>query len=249
MASKGYATLARPVRIRPVLKYLGELCVALAGIAAVPCVVAITAGWREAAARFAVIAVALIAVGWLLSRFKAEADIRPNEALVITCSTFIIGALAMTWLLMVAGVDMHDAFFESVSGITTTGLSTIPGDTELPAVHLFTRAWMQWQWYGGMAIIVLAVGLLLPPGAISKGMAAGGAMPEGMVGSARLRARVAGHLHGFVRRGDPPALGPRHVLIRRRLPRTRRHLRLSEIPCKDRCFQTRRKRSSNRIAN
>jgi trk system potassium uptake protein len=187
MASRGYATLARPVRIRPVLKYLGELCVALAGIAAVPCVVAITAGWREAAARFAVIAAALVAVGWLLSRFKAEVDIRPNEALVITCSTFIIGALAMTWPLMVAGVDMHDAFFESVSGVTTTGLSTISGDTELPAVHLFTRAWM--QWYGGMAIIVLAVGLLLPPGAISKGMAAGSAMPEGMVGSARLRAR------------------------------------------------------------
>jgi trk system potassium uptake protein len=187
MASKGYATLARPVRVRPVLKYLGELLVALAGIAAVPCVVALVAGWNEAALRFAVSCVVLVAAGWLLSRLKADSDIRPNEALVITCWVFLIGALAMTWPLMVAGVRLHDAFFESVSGITTTGLSTIPTDTDLPAVHLFTRAWM--QWYGGMAIIVLAVGLLLPPGAVSKGMATGGAMPEGMVGSARLRAR------------------------------------------------------------
>lgn len=187
MTSKGYSTLARPVRVRSILKYLGQLLVALSGIAAVPCVVALVAGWGEAAGRFAVIAVVLVAVGWLLSRLQADDDIRPNEALVITCCVFLIGALAMTWPLMVAGVPLHDAFFESASGITTTGLSTIRSDTELPAVHLFTRAWM--QWYGGMAIIVLAVGLLLPPGAVSKGMATGGALPEGIAGSARLRAR------------------------------------------------------------
>jgi trk system potassium uptake protein len=187
MASKGYATLARPVRVRPMLKYLGELLIALSGIAAVPCVVALVAGWTEAAFRCAVVTVILVAAGWLLGRLKAESDIRSNEALVIVVCVFLIGSVAMTWPLMVANVKLDDAFFESVSGITTTGLSTIAADTELPALHLFTRAWM--QWYGGMAIIVLAVGLLLPPGAVSKGMATSSAMPEGMVGSARLRAR------------------------------------------------------------
>jgi trk system potassium uptake protein len=187
MATKGYAILARPVRPRVVLKYLGELAVALAGIAAVPCLAAVAAGWTEAALRFAAVTFALVVAGWLLSRGKAEPDIRPHEALVITCAGFLLGALVMTWPLMAAGMSLLDAFFESVSGITTTGLSTIPEDTELPAVHLFTRAWM--QWYGGMAIIVLAVGLLLPPGAVSKSMATSGAMAEGMVGGARLRAR------------------------------------------------------------
>jgi trk system potassium uptake protein len=187
MASKGYAILARPVRVRPMLKYLGEILIALAGIAAVPCVVALVAGWTEAAFRCAVVTVILVAAGWLLSRLRAEPDIRPNEALVIVVCVFLIGSVAMTWPLMVADVALDDAFFESVSGITTTGLSTIAGDTELPALHLFTRAWI--QWYAGMVIIVLAVGLLLPPGAVSKGMASSGAMPEGMVGSARLRAR------------------------------------------------------------
>lgn len=187
MVAKGYATLARPLRPRLVLKYLGELSIALSGIAGIPCMVALVAGWHEAALRFAVVTVLLVAGGWLVSRFKAEADIRPHEALVITCVTFILGAVAMTWPLMVADISLSDAFFESASGITTTGLSTIPAETDLSAVHLFTRAWM--QWYGGMVIIVLAIGLLLPPGAISKGMATSSAMAEGMAGSARLRAR------------------------------------------------------------
>lgn len=186
MAS-GYKTLARPVRRRAVSKYLGELALALSGIAAVPCLIALVAGWSEAALRFAVATGLLVGIGWPLSRLRAEADIRLNEALVITSAIFIVGAAVMTWPLMVSGVDLHDAFFESVSGITTTGLSTIPADTELPAVHLFTRAWM--QWYGGMVIIIVAVGLLLPAGSVSRSLARSDGMPEGFVGSARLRAR------------------------------------------------------------
>lgn len=187
MRAKGYATLARPLRVRLVLKYLGELSLALSGIAGIPCIVALVAGWHQAALRFAMVTLILVASGWLLRRIKAEADIRPHEALVLTCVTFILGAVVMTWPLMAAGIALPDAFFEAASGITTTGLSTIAADAELPAVHLFTRAWM--QWYGGMAIIVLAVGLLLPPGAVSKAMATSSAMAEGMAGSARLRAR------------------------------------------------------------
>lgn len=187
MARRGYATLARPVRLRSVLKYLGELSLSLSGMAAVPGVIALTAGWGEAALRFAIATGLLVGIGWPLTRLRAESDIRVNEALVITSAIFILGSVVMTWPLMVGGIDLHDAFFEAVSSITTTGLSTIPADTELPAVHLFTRSWM--QWYGGMVIIVVAVGLLLPPGSVSKNFAQSDAMPEGFVGSARLRAR------------------------------------------------------------
>lgn len=185
--AKGYATLARPVRLRSILKYLGELCLSLAGMAAVPCLLAVAADWTEAALRLAVVTVILVACGWPLSRLSVGTNIRTNEALVITGAVFVIAAVVMTWPLMVAGVTLHDAFFEAVSGITTTGLSTIPADTALPAVHLFTRAWM--QWYGGMVIIVVAVGLLLPAGSVSRSFAETDAMPNGFVGSARLRAR------------------------------------------------------------
>jgi trk system potassium uptake protein TrkH len=49
--------------------------------------------------------------------------------------------------------------FEAVSGITTTGLSTIADLDLLPRTLLFARAWL--QWVGGLGIAVLSIALLL----------------------------------------------------------------------------------------
>ncbi|TPW12858.1 MAG: trk system potassium uptake protein TrkH, partial [Halothiobacillaceae bacterium] len=55
-------------------------------------------------------------------------------------------------------MSFTDAFFESLSGLTTTGATVITGIDHLPHAILFYR--QQLQWLGGMGIIVLAVAIL-----------------------------------------------------------------------------------------
>lgn len=55
-------------------------------------------------------------------------------------------------------MSVTDAFFESFSGLTTTGATVIEGIEYLPKSVQFYR--QQLQWLGGMGIIVLAVAIL-----------------------------------------------------------------------------------------
>ena len=55
-------------------------------------------------------------------------------------------------------MSVTDAFFESFSGLTTTGATVIEGIDYLPKAVQFYR--QQLQWLGGMGIIVLAVAIL-----------------------------------------------------------------------------------------
>ncbi|HIP45801.1 MAG TPA: TrkH family potassium uptake protein [Sulfurospirillum arcachonense] len=90
-----------------------------------------------------------------------------NHQLSLSIKDSII-SVNLVWLLLGTGgaipfvlhvdASFADAFFESISGFTTTG-STIFSDIEaLPHSILFHRALT--HWLGGMGIIVLGIGLL-----------------------------------------------------------------------------------------
>lgn len=66
---------------------------------------------------------------------------------------------ALPYLLSGAIPSITDAVFESTSGFTTTGFSTIPDPSVLPAGILFWRGLT--NWLGGMGVIVLGV-IVLP---------------------------------------------------------------------------------------
>lgn len=55
-------------------------------------------------------------------------------------------------------LSFTDAFFESISGLTTTGATILTNYSSLPKSLLFYR--QQLHWFGGMGIIVLAVAIL-----------------------------------------------------------------------------------------
>lgn len=55
-------------------------------------------------------------------------------------------------------ISITDAFFESISGLTTTGATVLTGLDSLPKSILWYR--QQLQWLGGMGIIVLAVAIM-----------------------------------------------------------------------------------------
>ncbi|MCF6173709.1 MAG: TrkH family potassium uptake protein [Campylobacteraceae bacterium] len=71
-------------------------------------------------------------------------------------------------LYLQTGIDFSSAFFEAISGFTTTGATVFSNIEDLPKSILFHRSLM--HWIGGMGIIVLGVGLfplINPSGSLS----------------------------------------------------------------------------------
>lgn len=187
MALKSLEMLATPMRPVVLGRHLGVLALSLAVMTAVPAGMAMLLGDPGFALRSALAATVLAAAGWPLSRLPAPRHIQTNEALAVTALGFALGALAMTWPFAGAGLTPVDALFESLSAITTTGLSALDRPGALPPALLFARAWM--QWYGGLAIIVLALALVLGPGAVALRIAISEGGPDDVVAGTRTRAK------------------------------------------------------------
>lgn len=159
-------TLEHAVRLRVLARYGGQLAVTVAVLTVVPAAAAALGGEYRSAAASAIVALVLALAGWLGTRVDAPAEIQPNEALVLAAGAFTLTPLAMLWPLTAYGIAPIDAWFEAVSGVTTTGLSTLGAASEHPWPLLLTRAWM--QWYGGLGFAALAVVLLVPRGMVAR---------------------------------------------------------------------------------
>lgn len=96
---------------------------------------------------------------WMLTRrFKGELSIRHGYLLVVTMWTTMPAFATLPLLLAIPGLSFTDAYFESMSGITTTGATVLTGlDTLSPAINIWRH---EMEWLGGLGIIVLAVAVL-----------------------------------------------------------------------------------------
>jgi trk system potassium uptake protein TrkH len=88
----------------------------------------------------------------------AELTVRQGFLLttLVWIATAAFGALPL--LFSSIGLDAADAFFESMSGITTTGSTVIVGLDTAPGGILLWRAIL--QWLGGIGIIVMGIAIL-----------------------------------------------------------------------------------------
>jgi trk system potassium uptake protein TrkH len=78
--------------------------------------------------------------------------------LIVALMWTAMSALGAVPFMLALGLDFPDAFFEAVSGYTTTGATVLEGlDAMAPSI-LFYR--QELQWIGGIGVIVLAVALL-----------------------------------------------------------------------------------------
>lgn len=78
---------------------------------------------------------------------------------IVTLGWIVAGLVAtLPYLLTGAIPNFTDAYFESMSGFTTTGASILANVEHLPPSILLWRA--QTQWLGGMGIIVLSIAIL-----------------------------------------------------------------------------------------
>lgn len=103
----------------------------------------------------------IIGLGFWLPNRNAKRDLKAREGfLIVVMFWTVLGTVGAVPFLISDSLNIStaDAFFESFSGLTTTGATVLSGLDELPKAILFYR--QQLQWFGGMGIIVLAVAIL-----------------------------------------------------------------------------------------
>ena len=102
----------------------------------------------------------MVAIGCILTtKGRAfELDFR-DAALLTATSWFVVPAFAaLPFIAEPVGLSLIDAYFEMVSGLTTTGSTVMTGLDSLPASVLLWRSTV--QWIGGIGIIGVAIVIL-----------------------------------------------------------------------------------------
>jgi trk system potassium uptake protein TrkH len=102
----------------------------------------------------------LIGVIFVLGNLQEQYQLNLKQTFLFSTLTWIIVALfgSIPFILSDQGFSFSDSFFESMSGITTTGSSVITDLEKSPKSLLMWRAIM--QWLGGVGIIVMAITVL-----------------------------------------------------------------------------------------
>jgi len=95
--------------------------------------------------------------GWLVSRDAGD-DLSQKDGFIIITFFWVVLSIAGSIPFILIGMPLVDAFFESMSGITTTGATVISNLDDLPESVLFYRQLLQWM--GGMGLIVLAIAVM-----------------------------------------------------------------------------------------
>ena len=95
---------------------------------------------------------------YLGEREKSDRFTRSDSYLVVALSWVIFSLIGMVPFLFIAGMDLPSAFFETMSGFTTTGATCINDIDSLPRSLLFWRAIT--QWIGGLGIVVFSFALI-----------------------------------------------------------------------------------------
>ena len=83
---------------------------------------------------------------------------RADNFLIVALSWIVFSLIGMVPFLYLADMNLSSAFFETMSGFTTTGATCITDIDSLPKCLLFWRAIT--QWIGGLGIVVFSFALI-----------------------------------------------------------------------------------------
>lgn len=91
---------------------------------------------------------------------RAEREMRIREGFALVTITWLAFAIFGAMPFYISGYipDFTDAFFETMSGFTTTGATILTNIEEMPHGLLFWRSFT--HWLGGMGIILLSLAIL-----------------------------------------------------------------------------------------
>ncbi len=146
---------------RPVLFVIGILLTTLAVAMSAPVIADLAtdhADWQV----FATACGLTLFVGGILilTNRSPMREISIRQAFILTTASWLVLTAFAALPLAYSSLEMTytDAFFEAMSGITTTGSTVIFGLDNAPSGVLLWRALL--QWLGGVGIIVMAVAIL-----------------------------------------------------------------------------------------
>src|SRR6478736_1908325 len=99
-----------------------------------------------------------MAVATATRRFRRELKPRDGFLLVTLAWTLMSASASIPFMLALPGLSFTDAYFEAMSGLTTTGSTVLTHLDDLPqSINLWRHLL---HWIGGVGIIVLAVAVL-----------------------------------------------------------------------------------------
>ena len=97
---------------------------------------------------------------FLLTNLNHDKKLDLQKAFLLTALSWISIAVfgSLPFIFSTLDLSITDAFFESMSGITTTGSTILSNLEQTPKAILLWRAML--QWLGGIGIIVMAITLM-----------------------------------------------------------------------------------------
>jgi trk system potassium uptake protein TrkH len=154
-----------PPRLRPVLHLISRMLIVLAAAMLVPALADLATrdpDWKSFLLGSAVTLVCGTGL-YYVTRCRLSGGLTIRQAFVLTPVAYVTLCLFAALPLYISDYsqlrdNFTNAFFETMSGLTTTGASVIVGLDNAPAGLLLWRALL--QWLGGIGVIGVAIAIL-----------------------------------------------------------------------------------------
>lgn len=148
------------INIKMLLRIIGWLLLTEAAIMIIPCIVGMC--YKEGSALDFLICIGITGgAGFGLMNLKSKSrEMGKREAILLTGLTWVILSLfgMLPFLFCGTHFSVTDAFFETMSGFTTTGASVLDSLEGVPHSILIWRCIA--QWIGGLGIILFTLAIL-----------------------------------------------------------------------------------------
>jgi trk system potassium uptake protein TrkH len=147
--------------LRPVLFVLGVLTLIVGLAMVVPGAGGLVLGTRNGPAFIAAAAITIGIGGFLIAGNRAtvpQLTLRQIYVLTVLVWVTVPAFAALPFVFSEVRLSYTDAYFEAMSGLTTTGSTVLVGLDAMPHSILLWRALL--QWLGGIGIVVMAMAVL-----------------------------------------------------------------------------------------
>ena len=150
------------IDIRPIGYVIGLLVAALGVTMLIPLLADLGAGNDHAGAFLEAMIITVLTGGLiaLASANSVTGRMTTQQLFLLTTGVWVVLPLfgALPFLRGAPDASVTDAYFEAMSGLTTTGSTVFSGLDEMPVGLLLWRSML--QWFGGIGIIVVAMAFL-----------------------------------------------------------------------------------------
>lgn len=142
-------------RMKAILKLLSSLMILIGVLLFIPMIaILLTDDPKTLFGVFGLIGGGAIIIGFVMRLMTRKVDVNldlPSAMMLCTFAWVLLSLIGGLPLMFGLDISFTDAFFESVSGFTTTGITVLQGLDTMPYAILFWRSLI--QWFGGLGIL------------------------------------------------------------------------------------------------